>query len=192
MTKRPFAWPDGSASCLSRPGRGTQHHPSQSRSARADDGRRPQGWLSPGQAFTEHTRDFLAAEKLLWHGDARDCDLPHVVDTKAGAIVHIPASDFTDNRTLRGDPTTLWNVYKETFDYLYLREPPALLALSMHCHFGGRPLISAIVEKILKYMAQYPDVWFASYGEIARWVLATQRGAATQPRRLFGQAVACS
>jgi peptidoglycan/xylan/chitin deacetylase (PgdA/CDA1 family) len=150
-------------------------------------GARPLGWLSPVLAFTEHTRDLLAEEKLLWHGDARDCDLPHVVDTKSGAIVHIPASDFTDNRTLRGSPMTLWEVYKETFDYLYLREPPAFLVLSMHCHNGGRPLMTAVFDKIFRYMAQFPDVWFASYAEIARWVLDTQRDAETHARRLIGR-----
>ena len=113
--------------------------------------------------------------------------MPHIVDTKTGAIVHIPASDFTDNRTLRGDPTTLWNVYKETFDYLYLREPPAFLVLSMHCHNGGRPLMTAVFDKIFRYMAQFPDVWFASYAEIARWVLDTQREAETHARRLVGR-----
>jgi len=148
-------------------------------------GQRPLGWLSPVLAYTEHTRRFLAKEKMLWHGDGRDSDLPSVSETGGGAIVHIPASDFTDNRVLRASPMDLWDVYKETFDYLYWREPPALLALSVHCHFGGRPLIAAIMERILKYMAQYPDVWFASYGEIARWVLDTQRGADTHPRRLI-------
>jgi peptidoglycan/xylan/chitin deacetylase (PgdA/CDA1 family) len=148
-------------------------------------GQRPLGWLSPVLAFTEHTRTFLAAEKLLWHGDARDTDLPHATETPAGTIVHIPASDFTDNRTLHGSPMALWEVYKETFDYLYLREPPAFLALSMHCHNGGRPLVTAVFDKIFRYMAQFPDVWFASYGEIARWVLDTQHDADTHPRRLI-------
>jgi len=148
---------------------------------------RPRGWLSPVMAFTEHTRGFLAEAGLLWHGDARDSDLPSVVETPAGPIVHIPASDFTDNRVLRAGPMDLWDVYRQTFDYLYWREPPALLVMSVHCHFGGRPLISAIIEKILKYMAQYPDVWFASYGEIARWVFDTQRGAETHARRLIAQ-----
>jgi peptidoglycan/xylan/chitin deacetylase (PgdA/CDA1 family) len=147
-------------------------------------GQRPAGWLSPVLAYTEHTRRFLIEEKLSWHGDGRDSDLPNVIETSGGSIVHIPASDFTDNRVLRASPMDLWDVYKETFDYLYWNEPPALLALSMHCHFGGRPLISAIMEKILKYMAQYPDVWFASYGEIAHWVFETQRGADTHARRL--------
>jgi len=147
-------------------------------------GQRPLGWLSPVLAYTEHTRRFLIEEKLLWHGDGRDSDLPNVIETSGGSIVHIPASDFTDNRVLRASPMDLWDVYKQTFDYLYWNEPPALLALSMHCHFGGRPLISAVMEKILKYMAQYPDVWFASYGEIARWVFETQRGADVHARRL--------
>jgi allantoinase len=147
-------------------------------------GARPVGWLSPVLAYTENTRRILIEEKLLWHGDGRDSDLPQVVETSSGSIVHIPASDFTDNRVLRASPMDLWDVYKETFDYLYWREPPALLALSVHCHFGGRPLVSAIMEKILKYMAQYPDVWFASYAEIARWVFETQRGAETHARRL--------
>ena len=148
-------------------------------------GQRPSGWLSPVHAFTEHTREFLIAEQLLWHGDARDSDLPRVIDSKAGAIVHIPGSDFTDNRVLRASPMVLWDVYKETFDYLYVREPPALLALSLHCHFGGRPLIAAVFDKILKYMTQFPEVWFASYAEIAQWVLDTQRDADTHARRLL-------
>lgn len=38
-------------------------------------------------------------------------------------------------------------------------------------HFGGRPLVCAVFDKILKYMAQFSDVWFASHGELARWVL---------------------
>jgi peptidoglycan/xylan/chitin deacetylase (PgdA/CDA1 family) len=151
-------------------------------------GQRPLGWIGPVTAFTEHTRKFLAAEKLLWHGDARDSDLPSVVETDAGPIVQIAGSDFTDNRTLRGNPMDLWAIYKETFDYLREKEAPAFLALSMHCHYGGRPLVTAVFEKIFGYMRRHDDVWFASFGEIARWVMDNQRGANTHPRRLLGKA----
>jgi peptidoglycan/xylan/chitin deacetylase (PgdA/CDA1 family) len=151
-------------------------------------GQRPVGWIGPVTAFTGHTRNFLAAEKLLWHGDARDSDLPSVVQTKEGPIVQIAGSDFTDNRTLRGNPKDLWEIYKETFDYLREREPPAFLALSMHCHYGGRPLVSAVFDRIFGYLRQHNDVWFASFGEIARWVMDTQRDADTHPRRLLGKA----
>jgi hypothetical protein len=53
----------------------------------------------------------------------------------------------------------------------------------MHCHFGGRPMISAIFEKLFKYMAQFPEVWFASCGEIARWVI--EHKLEPDPRRLL-------
>jgi peptidoglycan/xylan/chitin deacetylase (PgdA/CDA1 family) len=146
-------------------------------------GTRPQGWVGPVTAYTEHTRNFLAAEKLLWHGDARDTDLPRIAQTDHGPIVCIPGSDFTDNRVLRSSTLDLWDVYKETFDYLYNHEPPAFLALQLHCHFGGRPMVAAVFDRILKYFAQHSDVWFASYAEIARWVLDESLDA--DPRRLL-------
>lgn len=146
-------------------------------------GKRPEGWISPVTAFTAHTRKFLAAEKLTWHGDARDADLPSLVETEGGPIVQVPGSDFTDNRVLRSSPQDIWDVYKNTFDYLREKEPPGFLALSMHCHFGGRPMIAAVYEKIFGYMRGHNDVWFTSFGEIARWV--RQHGGDTHPRRLI-------
>jgi peptidoglycan/xylan/chitin deacetylase (PgdA/CDA1 family) len=147
-------------------------------------GQRPQGWISPVLAWTEHTSDFLAQEGLAWHGDWLDIDRPQVKTTKHGPIAYIPASDFTDSRVSRASPQVLWEVYKETFDYLYLREAPAFLGLTLHCHFGGRPLICAVFDKILKYFAQFPDVWFASHGELARWTLDEKIEAETHARRL--------
>jgi len=122
-------------------------------------------------AFSPHTHELLAAAGLKWHGDARDNDVPRVVNFKNGQMAHIPWSDFTDNRVLRSSSMDLWDVYKETFDYLYLREPGGYLPISMHCHNGGRPMIAAIYQKIFTYVAQFPDVWFASHGEIASWVI---------------------
>jgi allantoinase len=147
-------------------------------------GKRPQGWISPVLAWTDHTSDFLAQEGLTWHGDWLDIDLPRVKTTKSGRIAYIPASDFTDSRVARASPMALWDVYKETFDYLYRDEAPAYLGLTLHCHFGGRPLVCAVFDKILKYFAQFSDVWFASHGEITRWVLDEGIEAETHGRRL--------
>jgi peptidoglycan-N-acetylglucosamine deacetylase len=146
---------------------------------------RPQGWISPVLAWTDNTSEFLAAEGLAWHGDWLDIDLPQVKTTRSGPIAYIPASDFTDSRVARASPLVLWDVYKETFDYLYLREAPAYLGLTLHCHFGGRPLVCAVFDKILKYFAQFPDVWFATHGEVARWALDENIEAETHARRLL-------
>ncbi len=148
-------------------------------------GERPSGWVSPVIAFTENTRRFLVDEGMLWHGDGRDVDLPQLVQCGGGAIVHIPGSDFTDHRVLRSSTMDLWEIYKETFDYLYVREAPAFLALSLHCHFGGRPMVSAVFDKLFKYMHQFPDVWFASYREVAGWIKEQKFAPETHARRLL-------
>lgn len=134
-------------------------------------GKRPEGWLSPVLAWTPHTTEFLAEEKVLWQGEANYTDLPRRVVTPKGTIAHIPHSDFTDNRVLRTSPRIFYDVYKDTFDYLYVHEPMGLLVMVLHCHWGGRPLMAAMFDKLIKYFAAFPDVWFARHGELAHWAI---------------------
>jgi len=134
-------------------------------------GKRPVGWFSPVAAPTEHTAEFLVEEGFLWHGDYNDTDLPYARQLANGAIVAIPHSDFTDNRVLRGSPRDFYQVYKDTFDFLYRSETAAMINLTVHAHFGGRPLMSAMLAEVLQYMKGFPGVWFARHDEIARWVL---------------------
>lgn len=136
-------------------------------------GVKPVGWFSPVAAPTEHTANFLAQEGFIWHGDYNDTDLPYVRETPSGRLVAIAHSDFTDNRTLRSSPRDFYNVYKDTFDYLYKHEAPSLINLTVHAHFGGRPLMSAMLHELLRYMKGFPGVWFARHDEVARWALKT-------------------
>jgi peptidoglycan/xylan/chitin deacetylase (PgdA/CDA1 family) len=131
----------------------------------------PVGWFSPVAAPSVHTAEFLAEENFIWHGDYNDTDLPYLFETQKGKLVAIAHSDFTDNRTLRSSPRDFYNVYKDTFDYLHKHEAPSLLNLTVHCHFGGRPLMSAMLHELLRYMKGSPNVWFARHDEVARWVL---------------------
>jgi allantoinase len=137
-------------------------------------GVRPVGWASPRMTPTLHTARLLAEEGFLWHGDYHDADLPYKVKTEAGEIVALPHSDFTDNRVLRGSPRDFHGVYKDTFDYLYAREPGGVLNLTVHAHFGARPPLAAMIDELLRYMSRYPAVRFARHDEIAREVLASR------------------
>lgn len=148
-------------------------------------GKGPEGWLSPTLAWTPYTDDFLAQENLLWHGDANYTDLPRRVHTPHGAIAHIPHSDYTDNRVTWLSPRQYYDCYQETFDYLYAYEPLSLLVLTVHCHFSGRPLMSAVFNKLLRYFGQFPDVWFARHGELARWALDGDADEITNAQRFF-------
>ena len=134
-------------------------------------GAKPVGWLSPRGTPTEHTAELLAEEGFLWHGDHNDVDLPYVVDTAKGPLVAIPQSNFADNRVLRGNPRDYFQVYKDTFDYLYNTEPIGVVNLTVHSHWGGRPLMSAIIREVLKYIKGFSHVWFAGHDDVARWVM---------------------
>ena len=136
-------------------------------------GERPRGWASPRMTPTEHTAGFLAADGCLWHGDYSDTDLPYVVRTGSGPIVALQHSDFTDNRTMRSSPRDFLDVYVDSFDFLSGTPQPEILNLTLHAHFGGRPPLAAMLDKILRHM-RAGSVWFARHDEVARWVLEQQ------------------
>jgi peptidoglycan/xylan/chitin deacetylase (PgdA/CDA1 family) len=134
-------------------------------------GRRPLGWFSPVAAASPHTAELLAEEGFLWHGDYNDTDFPREVSTAKGSLVAIPHSDFTDNRVLRASPQDFLAVYKNTFDYLYQNEPIGMINFTVHAHFGGRPLMSAVIFEALQYFKGFPRVWFARHDEMANWII---------------------
>jgi peptidoglycan/xylan/chitin deacetylase (PgdA/CDA1 family) len=135
-------------------------------------GVRPTGWASPRMTSTPHTAGFLAADGFTWHGDYSDTDLPYVVATPAGGIVALPHSDFTDNRVLRASPRAFYEVYEDTSTFLHRNEPSALLNLTVHAHFGGRPPMAAMLVEIFEHLATLGDVWYPRHDELAALVLA--------------------
>lgn len=138
---------------------------------KAVTGQRPTGWLSPVLAFSDRTEGFVAEEGYLWYGDYNNLDLPCCVDVAGRTIVALPHSDFADHRVLRLNPRDWFDTYKDTFDYLYHNEPTSYLNITMHCHFGGRPLVANHIDRILKYIRGFPDVWIARHDDLAKWVL---------------------
>jgi allantoinase len=145
----------------------------------------PKGWLSPVLAPTAHTEELIAEAGLLWYGDYNHIDLPFCVNTKHGQLVALPHSDFADHRVLRGNTRDWYDVYKDTFDYLYANEPMSYLNITMHCHFGGRPLMAAQVDKILKYIRGFPGAWFVRHDELAQWVKDNNIAEWTNQERFF-------
>ncbi|OZI60837.1 polysaccharide deacetylase family protein [Bordetella genomosp. 11] len=133
-------------------------------------GVRPCGWLSSTIAVTERTSSLLAEAGMLWHGDYNYLDLPCKLDTPNGGLVAIPHSDYADNRVLRASPRDFLQCYLDTFEYLHRKEPNGFINITMHGHFGGRPLVSAMLDRILTHLRSFPDVWFPRHDELAHWV----------------------
>jgi peptidoglycan/xylan/chitin deacetylase (PgdA/CDA1 family) len=148
-------------------------------------GERPAGWLSPVLAPTAHTEGLVAEEGFLWYGDYNNIDLPFCKETPQGTVVALPHTDFADHRVLRLSTRDWFDVYKDTFDYLYATEPSSFLNITVHCHFGGRPLMAAQLHKILRYIRGFPDVWIARHDDVAKWVKAEGFEEWTNQQRFF-------
>ena len=149
-------------------------------------GSRPKGWLSPVVSPTALTEGYIAESGFLWYGDYNNLDLPCRVKTRKGTIVALPHTDFADHRALRLNTRDWFEVYKDTFDYLYANEPTSYLNITVHCHFGGRPLMAAQVDAILKYIKRFPDVWIVRHDELAQWIIDNDVDEWTNQKRFFG------
>jgi allantoinase len=145
----------------------------------------PKGWLSPVLAPTASTEELIAEAGFLWYGDYNNIDLPFCVKTAKGTLVALPHTDFADHRVLRGNPRDWFDVYKDTFDYLYRNEPTSFLNVTVHCHFVGRPLMAAQIDRILKYLRGFPEVWLARHDELAEWIKANNIAEWTNQQRFF-------
>jgi hypothetical protein len=137
-------------------------------------GRRPDGWVSSVYSWNEHTVDALIKAGIRWHADALDTTFPRREKTDSGTIVALPWCDFVDNRVLRSSPNDYFDVYKGMVDFQRQHESAGLIHIAVHCHFGGRPLMSAAFERVLDYMRGFPDVWFPRHRELVRWFVEQQ------------------
>jgi peptidoglycan/xylan/chitin deacetylase (PgdA/CDA1 family) len=148
-------------------------------------GERPQGWVTSVYGWNEHTVDFLVQEGITYYADALDSSMPRREKTASGEIVALPWSEFVDNRVLRTSPRDFFDVYKDSFEYLYAHEPAGILHLGIHAHFGGRPLVAAQLLKLLRYFTEFTDVWFPTHRELAKYFLDSKLEAAPFSRRFF-------
>lgn len=148
-------------------------------------GKKVNGWASPVVAFTPETAGFLAKAGLTWTTDVTYADLPVLLRTPHGTIAGVPTTDFSDNRVLRANPRDLYDAHMGQFNYLLKHEPMGLMTLVIHCQFGGRPLITAVLQELLEKMKKTPGVWFARHDELAQWALKTNVDEHTYRSRFF-------
>jgi peptidoglycan/xylan/chitin deacetylase (PgdA/CDA1 family) len=144
-------------------------------------GIRPAGWVSPRATATRHTADLLIDAGYRWHGDYNDSDLPYIIRRTHGDIVALAHSDFTDIRAIRGSPRDFLHVHCDMMDFLRKSGRPEIINLSIHAHFGGRPMMAALFDQILGYYSSFDDVWFARHDELADWVRREKISVAPPP-----------
>jgi len=149
-------------------------------------GCRPVGWATPMYGGDAATPELLAAEGIHWHCDMVKGSSPRIDVRPSGTMVAIPWSEFVDNRVLRGNPRDFFDVYKHSFEFLHNEETMSLMHVAVHAHHGGRPLMSAMLNEILKYLGAHKDVWFATCSDLAAWVRQQDPNDLSYRARFFG------
>lgn len=143
-------------------------------------GRRPVGYRSPSWDFSSNTLELLAENKFLYSSNMMDDDSPylHSISSPEGPIVELPVQWILDDapfflfRAPHYRPisalSTAYEAWAEEFAGLYSeRDRRKCYVLTMHPFLSGRPGRVRVLERLIDFMQQHPDVAFYTCEEVA-------------------------
>ena len=146
-------------------------------------GVRPVGYRAPGASLTKHTPAILKELRFLYHSNLMGDDIPYFVDTPHGKLVEIPTSwllnDAPFYRHVYGapnqmaEPDRVIGQWIQEFDGMY-RENGCYVMLT-HPHMSGRASRVAGLERLIRTIRGYPNVWWTTLEQVAKWQLETQQ-----------------
>ncbi len=134
-------------------------------------GRRPTGWLGPGENL--RTPTLLQEAGIVYTGDWVVDDRPYPIRTAGGWLLGVPYS-FVHNDTRNYDqwifpPNDYLDQMKQVFNVLYEEggRSGTVMAIPLHTHLPGFPARYAALKELLKFIAGRQEVWWATGSEIA-------------------------
>jgi peptidoglycan-N-acetylglucosamine deacetylase len=146
----------------------------------AAGGLRPLGYRAPNAAVSDHTLELLAEQGVLYDSTMSARDEPHelLLKGKVSKLIELPFSwENSDYLFLHHDelwrgslpwPDAVLEVYKSDFDVAYSER--SIFNLTLHPQVIGRRSRVAMLDKLISYIKSKHNVWFATLGEIARYV----------------------
>jgi peptidoglycan/xylan/chitin deacetylase (PgdA/CDA1 family) len=155
-------------------------------------GSRPTGWRAPYAALSSRSADLLVQEGFLYDSSLMSDSTPFVIRAAGGEVVELPIdgsmSDWPQFAHVPDlgylmppkSPEAAMEVYRAEFDAAY--ELGGLWISVWHPHVSGRPARMLAWAKLIEYMQERGDVWFAPLDEIARHVRSCVDDGTFQPR----------
>jgi len=147
-------------------------------------GERPLGWDHTGVGAHERSFRLLVEEGYFWNGDLRDDDLPYGMVINDKILVELPHRSKTTGdygifcKGLEGavkaqrSHREAISFFRDTFDaYLETakREWPQLITIVIHPYMSCIPERIGALDGMLSYMKSFPEVWFTTYIDLARY-----------------------
>lgn len=141
-------------------------------------GKSPIGYRSPLWEMHARTVALLKKYNFVYDSSLQADDIPYEIDAENGnRLLEIPGTwllDDWEQFAFSGDwampyqieePDKVFRLWKTEFDALY--EEGRCFNLTMHPQLTGRASRIAMLDQLITYMKDKPDVWFTTGDEIA-------------------------
>jgi len=146
-------------------------------------GERPVGYRSPAWEFSPNTLKLLVEHSFLYSTNMMNDEIPylHEIDGQKTDLVELPVSWLLDDgpfflysiRPVGGRGMTsegiVYKMWKNEFDGIY--NEGRCFVLTMHPQAIGRPGRLGMLEQLIRYMREFPGVWFTCAKELAKFWL---------------------
>ena len=135
-------------------------------------GFRPEGWYCRYGPSVD-TRELLVEEGFRYDCNSYADDLPYFVDVNDTRHLVIPYSlNNNDGKFSSGEfgsPREFFEHLQYEFDMLYAEgaTAPRMMSVGLHLRLAGHPARTKALRDFVRYAKSFPDVWFATRGQIA-------------------------
>ena len=152
-------------------------------------GVRPVGNRTAGADLSPNTLDLLRELGFLYDSSIRNNDIPYILEGKPSkfgeGLVVIPSyydmDDFHQFADYPGtkyharmlSPETGYEMWTQAFDGFY--KYGLCYATMFHPQIIGKPGLMMLFDRVLNYIKKFPNVWFATAEEIARYWLKSRQ-----------------
>ncbi len=155
-------------------------------------GQRPRGWRAPLYNFSNDSADLLIDEGFTYDASLMGDDVPYMLQTNKGELVELPSHWGMDDWPQYVQSMDLdymmpikaaslgVEVFREEFDAMW--EHGGLWVGVWHPFATGRLARWRQVHKLIEYMRERGDVWFATMEDIAGHILQCRKDGTYVPR----------
>ena len=140
-------------------------------------GERPKGYRSPSWELSPHSLSLLAERGFTYDSSLMGNDIPYVVDADGSSLVEIPVQWELDDapyfnyapslgtRPLMASPEHVYQVWSAAFEGMY--HYGRSFVLTMHPFITGRPGRLRMLERLIRYIKEFPGVEFMRAADVA-------------------------
>ena len=138
---------------------------------------RPRGYRAPSWELSEHSLSLLAARGFLYDSSLMGDDVPYLVDAGGARLVEIPVHWELDDapyfnyapasglRNLMASPEHVYQVWSAAFEGAH--HHGRSFVLTMHPFVIGRPGRLRMLERLVRYIREFPGVEFMRAVDVA-------------------------